>query len=325
MTTTQKPAPGGNRAAGDGSSLNNTEYSLKISRNQASEIARALGGDHFGANISCPGPGHGPRDRSLSIQLDPQAPDGFRVHSFAGDDWRACRDYVKAALGLQACWTYAPPIQKPAARNCDQYTDISRTDYAKKTWSESRPIHRTGGEIYLRGRAITCALPGTLRFAPACRHTNGQRFPALVALVQGADDLAVHRTYLRPDGSDKADVIPDKAMLGSTQGGAVRLTEYGTATLVVAEGIETALSLASGLISEPAAIWAALSTSGLRGLRLPTQPGRLIIASDGDRPGRAAAHTLAARAQGLGWTVSLLPAPDGRDWNDVLAMKGRPV
>ena len=24
----------------------------------------------------------------------------------------------------------------------------------------------------------------------------------------------------------------------------------------------------------------------------------------------------------LGWTVSLLPAPDGRDWNDILMLKG---
>jgi len=31
---------------------------------------------------------------------------------------------------------------------------------------------------------------------------------------------------------------------------------------------------------------------------------------------------LASRAEALGWRVMLLPAPDGRDWNDVLAGKG---
>lgn len=51
-------------------------------------------------------------------------------------------------------------------------------------------------------------------------------------------------------------------------------------------------------------------------------PGRLTIATDGDAPGRAAGHALATRAAVLGWRVSLLPAPEGRDWNDVLAMKG---
>ena len=110
-------------------------------------------------------------------------------------------------------------------------------------------------------------------------------------------------------------------MLGAVQGGAVRLTGR-PGPLVVAEGIETALSLASGLLSAPAAIWAALSTSGIRGLRLPDLPGRLTIAPDGDTAGREAAQALAARANALGWTVSILPAPDGRDWNDILCMKG---
>jgi len=30
---------------------------------------------------------------------------------------------------------------------------------------------------------------------------------------------------------------------------------------------------------------------------------------------------LAERAHAAGWTVSLLPAPDGQDWNDVLVAK----
>ena len=38
--------------------------------------------------------------------------------------------------------------------------------------------------------------------------------------------------------------------------------------------------------------------------------------------GRAAAHALAERAHATGWAVSLLPAPEGRDWNDILTMKG---
>ena len=53
-----------------------------------------------------------------------------------------------------------------------------------------------------------------------------------------------------------------------------------------------------------------------------TGRGRLTVATDGDEAGRAAGHALAERAAALGWAVSLLPAPDGRDWNDILAMKG---
>jgi hypothetical protein len=87
---------------------------------------------------------------------------------------------------------------------------------------------------------------------------------------------------------------------------------------VVAEGIESGLSLLSGLLDGPVAVWAALSTSGLRGLRLPSKPSRLTIACDGDGPGRAAAHALAERAHALGWQVSILDPGNGADFNDIL-------
>jgi phage/plasmid primase-like uncharacterized protein len=88
--------------------------------------------------------------------------------------------------------------------------------------------------------------------------------------------------------------------------------------LVVGEGIETTLSLALGLIIEPATYFAALSAGGMRALSLPRQTGKLIIAADGDPVGQAAAKDLATRAYRLGWTVHLMPAPAGQDWNDVL-------
>ena len=71
--------------------------------------------------------------------------------------------------------------------------------------------------------------------------------------------------------------------------------------------------------------WATLSTSGMRGIFLPEGKGRLTIATDGDDAGRAAGHQLACRADAAGWTVSTLPAPNGRDWNDILTMKGRTI
>lgn len=39
---------------------------------------------------------------SLSVKPDPSAPDGFICHSFAGDDWDECKDYVRNRLGLGA-------------------------------------------------------------------------------------------------------------------------------------------------------------------------------------------------------------------------------
>jgi hypothetical protein len=48
-------------------------------------LAQALRGDASGHNALASGPGHGAADRSLSIEIDPTAPDGFIVHSFAGN------------------------------------------------------------------------------------------------------------------------------------------------------------------------------------------------------------------------------------------------
>ncbi len=62
--------------------------------------ARALGGEVCGDQISCPGPGHSAKDRSLSVKIDPDAPDGFVVNSFASDDPIWCRDYVRDKLGM---------------------------------------------------------------------------------------------------------------------------------------------------------------------------------------------------------------------------------
>lgn len=65
-------------------------------------MARALGGDVRGNSVVCSGPGHTPGDRSLHVTF---TSDGdFVVHSFAGDDWRACRDYVRERLGLNHEW-----------------------------------------------------------------------------------------------------------------------------------------------------------------------------------------------------------------------------
>jgi len=66
------------------------------------KIAELLGGEVSGDHVYAPGPGHSVSDRSLSVLIDASAPDGFVIHSFAGDDAIACRDYVRDRLGLPA-------------------------------------------------------------------------------------------------------------------------------------------------------------------------------------------------------------------------------
>jgi hypothetical protein len=138
--------------------------------------------------------------------------------------------------------------------------------------------------------------------------TNQDRWGPHAFTVRNPENAALRRdgTRLRPLRTSDPD------------GG--RITESNEP--LVAEGVETALSLASGLLRAPATVWATLSASGMAGLRLPERPGQLTVATDGDEAGRAAGYALAERATALGWTVALLPAPSGRDWNDVLAKKG---
>lgn len=239
-------------------------------------------------------------------------------------------DILDALRGLgliEGQGSFTPPDPSEIARR--EAEDRAEAEKAERralaTWNECQPIRGTFAETYLRGRGITCelldTLLDTLRFHPECWHPTAKRFPAMVARIDGLPRLAIHRTYMRPDGSGKADVNPSKAMLGAAAGGAVRLAQ-AEGPLLVAEGIETALSLSCGLLARPATIWAALSAPGIAALRLPDRPHRLTIASDGDQAGREAAHKLAERAHALGWQVSLLPAPEGRDWNDILTAKG---
>src|SRR5438552_3181069 len=70
------------------------------------QVAAVLGGEVSGREVLAPGPNHSAKDRSLSIRLDPAAPDGFVVHSFAGDDPLQCKDHVRSKLGI--AWTPQP-------------------------------------------------------------------------------------------------------------------------------------------------------------------------------------------------------------------------
>lgn len=229
---------------------------------------------------------------------------------------------ILAAAGLRSEDYRAPDPATLAQREREAKAEaVKRAAQAKRLWLEAQPIAGTVAEVYLRGRGITCALPRTLRFHPKAWHgPTARRCPAMVALVQGGDGFAVHRTWLSPDGARKADIDPAKAMLGATAGGAVRLSD-GHSRLVVAEGIESALSLLCALLDGPATVWAGLSTSGLRALRLPAKAGRLTIACDGDKPGREAGHALAERAHALGWQVGILDPGTGADFNDILTGK----
>ena len=142
---------------------------------------------------------------------------------------------------------------------------------------------------------------------------------ALVTRGFGDTPLAIHRTFLTRDGAGKAPVDPQKMMLGPCRGGAVRLANPSD-VLLVGEGIETSLAamLATG---HPA--WAALSTSGLRALDLPSEVRDVIVLADGDDPGEAAARDVALRWKRKSRRVRIARPPRGADFNDLLLGRAR--
>src|SRR5688500_5157395 len=100
--------------------------------------ARLLGGEVSGRQILAPGPNHSAHDRSLSVRIDASAPDGFLAFSHAGDDWRACRDYVKGRLGT-ANVAHAQLSPAPAkATHAPLSSTPDTTAAALRIWREAR-------------------------------------------------------------------------------------------------------------------------------------------------------------------------------------------
>ena len=288
----------------------------------ARDLALALGGRWHGSYGLTFCPAH-LNTRTPALSLSDGADGRLLAHCHSGCSFTAILDALRGLGLMEGSGTSSPPdpAEQSRRRAKDAAETAKRAAQAARVWDDAQPIAGTAAETYLRGRGITWPLPLSLRFAPSCWHVTARRLPAMIAMVEGAGGAAVHRTYLRADGAGKADVTQAKMMLGRCAGGAVRLSD-GLGPLVVAEGIETALSLQHGLEGDPARIWAALSTAGMAGLSLPDVPGDLIVAPDGDMAGLKAAHILAERAAALGWDVAFLPAPEGLDWNDVLTMRG---
>lgn len=190
--------------------------------------------------------------------------------------------------------------------------------YGLELWAKCQPLKGTLGEQYLLHRRCIVP-PGDLRFHPSLTHKpSGKSGPALVALITDAITglpMSLHRTWITSAG--KADLIPPRLLLGghAKQGGVIRLwsDEYVTQGLGVAEGIETALSLAHAY--QP--VWACIDAGNLA--VLPVLPGIecLMIAADKDSAGQSAARSCASRWYAAGADVRIT-CQMANDLNDTL-------
>jgi putative DNA primase/helicase len=294
----------------------------------AAEIAAALGGRRDGTGWRCRCPLHG----GFSLTL--RDGDAGRVLATC---WGGC-DRLDVLAELRRCGllgrhgaSYQPPgvtvpRRDPTAR------DTARTARVLAIWHESRPIAGTIAERYLLSRGIvldglSAEVRANLRYHSGCprpRDDAGNSVPplaAMLALVEHSErgPVAIHATYLRPDGSGKASIPKPKAMFGPVGGGAVRLgMPLAGEWLAISEGIETALAVA---IACALPAWAALSAGGIRALVLPREATQVLICADYDTSGtgQRAAQDAAHRwlAEGPHVRIAVPPEP-GTDMADAL-------
>lgn len=255
-------------------------------------------GDH---RMACPHCQKGRRDTALSVTINP---DGSSIaHCFR------CGFTERNGRQRHHARPVAPPKRK--------HTSLS--DWGRELWTQCQPIGGTAA-AYLKARH--CVIPpadGDLRWHPALKHPSGYTGPALVGLVTHArtgKPLSLHRTWIKADGTKATD--PAKMMLGghTVADGVIRLwpDEAVTMGLGVAEGIETALSLAHAF----APAWALIDAGHL--VKFAPLPGieSLTIACDNDPAGIKAARQCATAWTKAGAEV-FVTRQEANDLNDILA------
>jgi putative DNA primase/helicase len=283
----------------------------------AREIAAALGNPRReGRNWRCRCPVHG--GHSLSL--------GDGAGRLLVTCWGGC-DALAVLAAIRELYLNDNDDWSPGER-AEHHTRkaAQHIECALRGWKRSRDGRAL--KSYMRGRGIVLDPPPALRFAPRCWHKPTDSYmPAMLAKIVGTDGQfqALDRTFLSPNASRKAAVPKEqqRMSLGPTRGGVVRLAEFDPdRALIIGEGIESTLSLMA-LRNLPG--WAAVSTSVLKHLVLPSAVQRVLVAVDNDRAGQG---ERAARAAGQRWVAEgrevrlTIPPRVGDDWNDVLQRGG---
>jgi putative DNA primase/helicase len=203
---------------------------------------------------------------------------GFLAYSFAGDDWRECRDHVRAAIGLRRSSdrlrrTLAPPRQTRVRG----VTASTTTASALALWGRAGDAAGTVSEKYLAGRKLALPDGDSVIRCIADIGPCGEQNAIMLALMRNVltdEPVAVHRTFI----TERATKTYRK-FLGPSRGAAVKLAAASD-TLVVAEGLETAM--AASCAGMDAAIWAMGSSVGIAGLPVLPWVTNLVILAEND-------------------------------------------
>ncbi len=212
-----------------------------------------------------------------------------------------------------------PLVQKTRDRKAAGEIDI--------ILSRTEPLLGSSAQTYLTSRGLAAPQTPDLLFHPDIPYWETKTgHPAMIAIVRdvSGERTAIHRTYLQPDGSGKADVKKPRMMLGSVACGAVRLGKITEAdALGISEGIETGLSVMTACPDLP--VWAALSAGNMAKILLPPEAVRIVLLADHDasKAGMKAARKAAERFVLEGRKVWIAkPSKAGDDFNDILVRDG---
>jgi DNA primase len=246
---------------------------------------------------------------------------GARFHCFGCGAGGDVLDFVGKlhGVGLREAAEMLGSTQLPTVvhRPLPPEPERDTTAEAIAIWKDAVSAAGTPAEAYLGGRGLHLPIPASIRFARLPYGSRGKLHPCLVALLASAENKAVgiQRTYLKPDGSGKADVPTPKLSLGQVRGAAIRLAP-GAAQLVVTGGLEDGLTLQQELGQ---AVWAATGEGNMASMLLPEGVRTVVIGADGDPAGEGHAKR-AAEAYALeGREVRIIrPEPGFKDFNDQL-------
>ncbi len=244
--------------------------------------------------------------------------DGIKlVMLLRGVDFRGACALIDPEIGSA---NVEPPRDDPDPEQTRK--SMAKMGQAAAAVKEHDPVHR-----YLTRRlGPGVIIPPSLRTLRSCLYKDDDHLsyhPAMLASVRDANGkwVALHRTYLTPDGF-KADLPEARKAIGRLPDGcAVRLFEPAH-VMGIAEGIETALSAAI-LFNVP--VWAALNSGRLKVWQPPAETLEVLVFGDNDAncDGQEAAYALGKRLNRTITALVLIPETPGSDWNDVLAAKRR--
>lgn len=290
----------------------------------AREAARLMGGDIYPSHVAVPTPGHSRTDRG-TILRDRSDGRGLLVWSFNGD-WRPVSDHVHALLGIDRkdVKPFSPEqrrrLREQLARDRAE-REAHQLQRCAAIVSDREPL-QIGRRYLIEARRLPVSTVALSAAAGALHDHQHDGKVSMLALAHSArgDLRGVQMTKLRADGSGKRGSQQDRLTFGPYKGSACRLFAVTQDTMAVAEGVETALAFYT-LRKVPT--WATFGAANLQAFEPPSGIRKLIIAADGDAPGREAASLLADRLQRRIHVV-IASAPDDLDWLDVLNRGGAP-